>query len=111
MKSTKPELRDYIRSIVYILLYVVLIGGGAVFLLLDYWYFWVIIVVGGLVLLVSWHRGETVYQCPNCSTTYEISFWDDLISPHGVDKEGGWLSLRCPSCKQRRKTRVLKRRE
>jgi hypothetical protein len=109
MKFTKPEISDYIRSIVYILLYVVLIGGGAFYLLPGYWYFWVVLVVGGLVLLVSWHRGETVYQCPNCSHVYEILFWVDLISPHGVDKDGGWLSLRCPHCKQRSKTRVMKR--
>lgn len=109
MKFTKPEKSDYIRSIVYVLLYVVLIGGGAFFLLPDYWYLWVGLVVGGMVLLVSWHRGESVYQCPNCAHTYEISFWVDLISPHGVDKDGGWLSLRCPNCKQRCKTRVMKR--
>ena len=109
MKATKPERGDYLRSIVYILIYVVLIGGGAFLLLPRYWVLWGIIVLGGLILLVSWHRGQTVYECPNCAHLYEISFWVDLVSPHGVDGEGGWLWLRCPSCKQRHKTRVLKR--
>ena len=109
MKALKPEKGDYFRSVVYILIYVVLIGGGAFLLLPDYWYLWAILVIGGMVLLVNWHRGETLYQCPNCNHTYEISFWVDLISPHGVDSDGAWLSLRCPNCNQRRKTQVLKR--
>lgn len=109
MKSTKPGKGDYIRSALYILLYVIVIGGGAFLLLPEYWFIWAALVIGGVGLLVGWHRGQTVYQCPNCEHIYEISFWTDLFSPHGVDKDGAWLSLRCPACKERRKTRVLKR--
>ena len=109
MKSTKPEREDYIRSGVYIGIYVVMVAGGAFLLLPRWWYLWGLLVMGGLVFLVSWHRRRTLYQCPNCGHVHEISFWTDLISPHGVDKEGGWLYLHCPNCKQRHKTRVLKR--
>ncbi|MBN2044086.1 MAG: hypothetical protein JW757_03620 [Anaerolineales bacterium] len=109
MKGTKPERGDYLRSIAYILFYVLIIGVGAVLLLPRHWYLWAVIVMAGLIWLVNWHRTQTLYQCPNCGHIYQISFWTDLISPHGVDKDGGWLSLHCPNCKQRRKTRVLKR--
>ena len=95
--------------IVYILLYVTLIGGGAFLLLPDLWYLCAVVVLGGLILLVSWHQGETVYQCPNCAHVYVINFWVDLIAPHGVDKRGGWLLVRGPNCRERHKTHVLKR--
>ena len=109
MKSTQPEKKDYCRSVLYLLIYVIVISGGAFLLLPDDWYLWGILVVGGLVLLVNWHRRETVYQCPNCKHIYQISFCVDLLAPHGVDREGAWLFLRCPNCKQRHKTKVLKR--
>jgi uncharacterized C2H2 Zn-finger protein len=110
MKVPKePTRQDYIRSIVYIGIYVIIIGVGAWLLLPVYWYVWGALVLGGLVWLVNWHRSETVYRCPNCEQTYEISFFTDLLAPHGVDREGGWLLLRCPNCGQRQKTRVLKR--
>jgi ribosomal protein S27E len=109
LKSTRPRKGDYLQSVVYITIYLVLIGGGAFLLLPQWWLWWGLLVVVGIVLLVGWHRAMTVYQCPNCEHVYEISFWTDLISPHGVDKKGGWLYLRCPDCRQRNKTRVLKR--
>lgn len=109
MKFSKPTLGDYLRSMLYILMYLVVVGGGAFLLLPAYWYIWVVLVIGGLALLVAWHRGETVYRCPNCDHVYEISFWQDLAAPHGVDQNGAWLFLRCPNCKQRQKTRVWKK--
>ncbi len=109
MKFTKPTGGDYGRSIFYILIFMVVITLGAVWLLPDLWVLWLLIVITGTGLLVAWHRGETVYRCPNCDHVYEISFWKDLIAPHGVDKEGAWLLLRCPNCGERKKTRVLKR--
>lgn len=109
MKYTEPERGDYARSILYILMYLTVIGGGAFLLLPRWWYLWVLLVLGGLVLLVGWHHDMTVYKCPNCGHVYEISFWKDLIAPHGVDKQGGWLLLRCPNCGERHKTHVLKR--
>ena len=104
-----PERQDYIRSAVYLLIYVIVIGGGAFLLLPRFWYVWAVLVVAGLVLLVHWHKGQTIYQCPNCNHLYEISFLTDLLAPQGVHRNGGWLLLRCPNCKQRHKTRVLKK--
>lgn len=104
-----PGKQDYIRSAIYILIYVVVISVGAWLLLPEFWYVWAALVAGGLVLLVNWHKGQTIYQCPNCGHLYEISFLQDLAAPQGVNRDGAWLLLRCPNCKQRNKTRVLKK--
>jgi hypothetical protein len=108
-KFTKPTGGDMIRSIVYLTIYVAVIGAGAVLLLPRYWYLWMVLVLVGMVLLVNWHRGATLYQCLYCDHVYQISFLTDLFAPHGVGREGPWLLLRCPNCKKRSKTRVLKR--
>jgi uncharacterized C2H2 Zn-finger protein len=62
-----------------------------------------------MALLVNWHDSKTVYSCPNCEQVFEISFLTDLSALHGLDRDGAWLLLRCPSCCQRIITRVLKR--
>jgi len=108
-KYSDPTRKDVIQSIVYILIYVVTISVGAYFLLLKYWYIWAVVVIVGLALLVNWHKGKTVYSCPNCDHVYSISFLTDLIAPHGIDRDGAWLLLRCPNCRERHKTKVLKR--
>lgn len=106
---TEPTRKDYTRSIIYILIYLIAIFIGAFFLLPKFWYLWVLEVIVGLVILVIWHKEVTVYSCPNCGHVYEISFLTDLLAPHGVSRDGGWLLLRCPNCQERRKTKVLKR--
>lgn len=106
---TDPDRRDIIRSVVYISIYVIVIGVGAFLLLPKLWYIWLIVVVVGMVILVNWHKQKTAYRCPNCEHLYEISFLTDLFAPHGVNREGGWLLLRCPNCRQWRKTKVLKK--
>jgi hypothetical protein len=109
MKFTKPTGRDYTQSIVYLLIFIFVITGGAYLFLPEYWYLWVLSVVVGLVLLVNWHKEKTVYSCPNCDHVYEISFLTDLLAPHGIDRDGAWLLLRCPNCRERKKTQALKR--
>ena len=104
-----PGKKDYIQSALYLTLYVLAIGGSAFLLLPELWYVWGVIVLGGMLLLVNWHKQKTAYRCPNCSHVYEISFLTDLLAPHGVNKDGGWLLLRCPNCHQRSKTTVLKK--
>ncbi len=110
-RSNHVTKRDVIKSIIYIVIYLAVISAGAFLLLPRYWYVWGAVVLAGMVLLVNWHKEKTIYQCPNCAHLYEISFLTDLLAPHGIDKEGGWLLLRCPNCRQRHKTQVLKRAE
>lgn len=68
---------------------------------------WVVLVGGGLWLLVGWHARTYAYRCRNCGHEFEISPWTDLISPHGLGKEGGWKYLRCPKCGQRTRAMVI----
>jgi hypothetical protein len=105
---TDPSRKDYTQSILYIILYIFALSMGAYFLLPKYWYLWVLVVVLGLALLVYWHKEKTVYCCSNCGHVFEISFFTDLLAPHGVDRGGAWLLLRCPNCRERHKTKVLK---
>ncbi len=106
---TNPDKKDVLKSVIFLSIYVAAISITAFLLLPKFWYFWGFIVLAGMLLLVNWHKQKTAYRCPNCGHVYEISFLTDLIAPHGVNKEGGWLLLRCPNCRQRRKTTVLKK--
>jgi len=106
---TKPDKRDIIRSLVYIILYVLVIGASAFMLLPDLWYIWFALVLAGMLMLVNWHKQKTAYRCPNCDHVYEISFLTDLLAPHGFTREGAWLLLRCPKCRVRSKTTTLKK--
>ncbi len=106
---TSPGKKDYLQSVLYLALYVLTIGGTAFLLLPKLWYLWGIIVLIGMLLLVNWHKQKTIYCCPSCGHVYEISFLTDLLAPHGVNRDGGWLLLRCPNCHQRSKTTVLKK--
>jgi hypothetical protein len=108
-QAADPERRDVIRSVAFILVYVIVIGAGALLLLPKFWYIWIVLVILGMLILVNWHREQTAYCCPNCEHIYEISFLTDLTAPHGINRDGAWLLLRCPNCRQRRKTKVLKR--
>ncbi len=106
-----PDRWDVIKSVAHILIYAIVIGASAFLLLPKFWYIWIGVVVVGMLILVNWHKEQTAYRCPNCEHIYEISFITDLTAPHGVDRDGGWLLLRCPNCRQRKKTKVLKRGE
>lgn len=106
---TNPTRHDYLKSAIFLSLYLLAIGVGAFLLLPDYWLAWGLVVLVGLGLLVYWHKSATAYRCPNCGHVYTLTLLQDLVAPHRVDKGGGWLLLKCPSCKQRHKTRVLKR--
>lgn len=108
VQVTDPDRRDVIRSIAYLLVYVIVLGAGAFLLIPRFWYIWIALAVVGVLILVNWHKEQTVYRCPNCEHIYEISFLTDLTAPHGFNRAGGWLLLRCPNCRLKRKTKVLK---
>jgi uncharacterized C2H2 Zn-finger protein len=107
--SSEVTKQDYLKSIILLTIYVILIGVGAFLLLPKYWYLWGLTAAAGLALLVNWHKNETIYRCPNCEHLYEISFLVDLTAAHGIDRQGPWLLLRCPNCRKKVKTQVLKK--
>ncbi len=106
---TDPDRRDVIRSVVYISVYVIVISASAFLLLPKFWFIWIGIVVVGMLILVNWHKEKTAYRCPDCEHIYKISFLTDLTAPHGFNRDGAWLMLRCPNCRQRSKTMILKK--
>ncbi len=61
---------------------------------------WVALVIGGLVYLVHWHTESFEYRCINreCQQIFQIPWWLNLISPHGIGRRGGQKYLRCPHC-------------
>jgi hypothetical protein len=42
-----------------------------------------------------------------CENPFKISSLINFISPHGIDKQGGWKYLKCPACKTRNRARVI----
>lgn len=103
-----PEKSDWIKGIVSITVYLAVISVTAFLLLVEYWYLWLIIIFGGLTLLINWHTHSYAYRCRNCGSEFEIPFLANLIAPHGLDKEGAWSWLKCPKCRSRHKTTVIK---
>ena len=94
--------RQQMKAFAYIGLYIVLISVGAFVLLAEpsplRVVAWLVLVVGGMLLIVGWHARVVAYRCGLCGHEFTISIWRDLISPHGVTRDGGWAYLRCPHC-------------
>ena len=99
------------KTILYVIAFVAAVLAGAaifsayrsVFSLIVYG----MVALSGLFLLASWHARTFAYRCAECGLEYEISVWKNLVSPHGVDKKGGWKYLRCPSCGHWVKARII----
>ena len=103
-----PSGKDWRVGILIIAGYVSVISVTAFLLLPNLWYLWLLIVIIGMVWIVNWHTRSYAYQCTHCSHEFEISFLINLISPHGVDSQGGWTWLKCPDCNKRSRARIIK---
>ncbi len=104
----KPNRGDWAKSLLFIGIYVAVISVAAFILLVTYWYLWLALVAGGLFIIVLWHKKSTAYRCPKYGSEFEVSLLTDLVSLHGVTKNGGgWLYLKCPVCFNRSKMEVL----
>jgi hypothetical protein len=80
---------------------------SSVFLLPGHWYLWLMIISGGLALLVARHAKNFAYLCPGCSEVFEVSKFEDFISPNSVNKK----YLRCPRCGRRTWADILRIKE
>ncbi len=103
----KPSRKDWLKNLIYITAYVLVIGFSSFHLLLSYWYVWITLVIGGLLLLVSWHTKAAIYHCSRCGHYFKTSVFTNLMSPHGIDRGGGWKYLKCPNCLTRSRMKIL----
>ena len=51
-------------------------------------------VTGVLVVLVRWHAAKTGYCCANCGREFQLTAWQDFLTPNLVDSK----YARCPHC-------------
>jgi len=107
----KTRKKDWIKTLIYITLYLTVIGFTAIYLLLSYWYIWITLTAVGLVILISWHAKATAYHCPICNQEFEISTLKDFFSPHGVNRSGAWKYLKCPNCSNRSRMEIFVKRK
>lgn len=103
-----PSGKDWRRGFALLSIYILIISLTAFWLLPDWWFLWSIIVIAGLAWLTIWHTNRYAYQCLHCNQIFEISVWKNLISPHGIDSQGGWTLLKCPHCGRWSQARILK---
>ena len=104
----EPTKKDQKAIWLYILLFTSIIIITSIIFIPITWpigfLVWLLIIVGGgLFYLVRWHSKNTAYHCPNCHNEFEISGWEDFISPHAIDKK----YLKCPYCGKRKWAKVL----
>jgi hypothetical protein len=91
-----------------LLIYLIIISVGALLLIPEYWYWWVILMLLSTILLVIKQNWNYACRCRECGHEFETSFLVNLISLHGVDKEGSWQLVKCPNCEKRVKAAVIK---
>ncbi len=103
-----PTRKDWIMGIALLLIYLISIGLGAIFLIPEYWYWWLLLFFMSTILKVINQNRNYACRCRECGHEFEVSFPVNLISPHGVDKEGSWQWVKCPNCMKRAKARVIK---
>ena len=107
-KYQDPERKDWILGIASLLIYLIVIGLGAVLLIPDYWYWWLLIFIVSTIFVVINKNRNYACRCRECGHEFEVSFFVNLISPHGVDQEGSWQWSKCPNCNKRVKASVIK---
>jgi len=96
--------KDKTKTWIYVLFFS-LIATFTPLLIFVFPSFWLIgiiisvnaVIIGGLVLLVRWHAKNSAYECPECATQFELTAWQDFISPNLIDKK----YVKCPTCNKR----------
>jgi len=113
MKPTKnkyqnPTHKDWILGIVLLVGFLIVISLGTFLLIPENWYWWLLLMIVSTFLLVFIHNRNYACRCRKCGHEFEVSFLVNFISPHGVDKRGGWQWVKCPNCEKRAKATVIK---
>jgi DNA-directed RNA polymerase subunit RPC12/RpoP len=114
-KYREATREDWLKTIVYLALFIAILAIGAIFLLSAYLYVWLTILAASLILaislflLVQWHARNFAYRCLKCGHEFEVSAFTDFISPHGLSRSGGWKYLKCPKCHRRSRVTLIKK--
>lgn len=108
-KFEDPTRRDWVIGIGLILLFLIVIGVGGFILIPDHWVWWLILVLGGTLLLAFNQNKNYGCRCRVCQGEFEIGFLTNLFAPHGIDKVGSWLWVKCPSCGTKSKVTVIRK--
>lgn len=101
------QKRDWIITIALLVLFVSLLVAGGIWVAPQYFILFLALGAICITLLVLWHNHTFAYRCSNCGSEFEITALINFISPHGIDKQGGWKYLMCPTCKIRNRARVI----
>lgn len=107
-KYQDPTRKDWILGIALLLIYLIIISVGALLLIPEYWYWWLILFVVSTILIIIKQNRNYACRCRECGHIIDVSFLTNLISLHGVDKEGSWQRVTCPNCNKRVKATVIK---
>jgi DNA-directed RNA polymerase subunit RPC12/RpoP len=101
------QKREWMITAALLVLFVLLLTAGAIWLAPRYLALFLLLGVVSIILLVLWHNRTFAYRCSNCGHEFEITALRNFISPHGIDREGGWKYLKCPDCGVRNRARVI----
>ena len=107
-KYQNPTRKDWILGIALLLGTLMVIIIGAFLLIPTYWYWWLLLVIVSAILLIIYQNRNYACRCRECGHEFEVSLLTNIISPHGVDKKGGWQLVKCPNCKKRGKATTIK---
>ena len=103
-----PTPKDWIAGIALLFLYLIVILLGFLILVPDHWHWWLVLFIVSTIFLVIRQNRHYACRCRGCGHEFEVSFLVNLTSPHGIDKEGSWMWVKCPHCQKRSKASVIK---
>jgi DNA-directed RNA polymerase subunit RPC12/RpoP len=101
--------RDWIQTIIYILLMIGVIIWGAFLMLPSYLSLWLMVTAVLIYSLTVWHTRHFDYRCNKCGNEFGINVIKNIISPQGLDRQGGWKYLKCPKCGEKSRAKVIKK--
>jgi hypothetical protein len=107
-KYQDPTRKDWILGTALLLVYVIVIGVGAIYLIPEYWYVRLLLFLFSTVYVNIKQNRNYACRCRECGHGFDVSFFVNLISLHGIDREGSWQMVKCLNCNKRAKAAVIK---
>lgn len=82
--------RQLLKLILYMIMFLILLLGGGLLLLPLGGVgalLWIILTAVGVVILINWHAGRFIYNCPNCGQPVKKFLWKDILSSKETTKK------------------------